>query len=164
MRRSSDRSGTLDLNFDRLVNCSVKEWLEEGFMWLSIRNKIGLIHYEICDNLEGQLNQEYVSHLGPFFFHPSFNRWSEEENIFLEKVPFPFLCFQHQISSPNKCYIIAIFNWVYREIWDNLFCLTLIFDWSRKLVPSSQVIRCKTVKQSWLGRSRFPAHKAVWSV
>ena len=146
MRRSSDRSGTLDLNFDRLVNCSVKEWLEEGFMWLSIRNKIGLIHHEICDNLEGQLNQEYVSHLGPFFFHPSFNRWSEEENIFLEKVPFPFLCFQHQISSPNKCYIIAIFNWVYREIWDNLFCLTLIFDWSRKLVPSSQVIRCKTVK------------------
>lgn len=35
------------------------------------------------------------------------------------------------------------------------FCFVIVRDWSRKLAPPSQVIRCKT--NTRLGHSRFPA-------
>ena len=37
-----------------------------------------------------------------------------------------------------------------------MFCLTLTFDWSRKLVPSSQVSRCKTKNNHDLVAHVFP--------
>ena len=37
------------------------------------------------------------------------------------------------------------------------FCITLLCDWSRKLVPLSQPIKRKNVNQSRPARSRFPA-------
>ena len=46
-------------------------------------------------------------------------------------------------SSSDFIYYRAIFNCVESNPGLNWFCLTVLFDWSRKLAPPSQPIRCK---------------------
>ena len=62
---------------------------------------------------------------------------------------------QWHLKPPKGCSVRAFFNYV--SNWLTWFCIAKPCDWSRKLAPPPQSIRCRIKTQSRLDHARFPA-------
>ena len=78
----------------------------------------------------------------------------------LSGLPLPWYlwCFPTSVNGFCNLHLIAICNWMSKEMQDCIGFIFLFSDWSRKIAPPPQPIKCKSAENQWhLSLKRYSA-------
>ena len=78
----------------------------------------------------------------------------------LSGLPLPWYlwCFPTSVNGFCNLHLIAICNWISKEMQDCIGFIFLFSDWSRKIAPPPQPIKCKSAENQWhLSLKRYSA-------